>query len=153
MKRFKDNFKTRYYFAHEFLVVCPKCSSKAKVLPSVPWSSKRLFSTKRRLICTHCGFYKEQKPNRVIQMYGDRDWVFGLPLFYTICVKDGTLYAYNDEHLDYLKQFISAKLRTRDYSNSYSYSNRSQISRLPKWVKLAKNRNNLLKAIEKFEKK
>ena len=152
MKKFTDSFKHRYYFANEFIVVCPKCLGKAKVVPSVPWSSKKLFSIKRKLICNHCGFYKEQKPTKIIEMYADKDWFFGLPLFYTIKGKQGNLYAYNDDHLDYLKQFISAKLRTRKCSEKYGWSNGSQISRLPKWVKLAKNRTKLLKDIEKLEK-
>ena len=80
------------------------------------------------------------------------DCYFNLPLFYSISTSQGNLYAYNEPHLEYLESFISATIRKRTPSKEYGWSNQSQISRLPRWVKLAKNRAKLLKAIKKLRK-
>ena len=152
LEKFTDNFKSRYSFSNEFIVICPKCSKKAKVIPLRPFNSEKVFYVERKFICTHCGLHKQVKPKKVLELAVDVDWFFKLPLFYSIKISDGCLYAYNDTHLEYLEQFISAKIRTRIHSAEYGWSNRSQISRLPKWVKLSKNRNKLLKAIAKLKK-
>lgn len=150
---FRDDFKSRYSFADEFIVVCPRCLSRAKVVPSVPWTSKNLFGTKRKLICGSCGYNQEKLPARAIALHADRDWFFGEPLYYAIVTPYGNLYAYNDEHLNYLEEIIQAKMRTRRRSEEFGWSNRSQLSRLPHWAKLQKNRPKILAAIKKLREK
>lgn len=152
-EKFTDDFKSRYSFADEFLVVCPKCSGKAKVVPAVPWTSKKLFNTMRKLVCNNCCFYQQKLPGPAIAMHVDRDWFFKLPLYYVIETSQGNLYAYNDNHLKYIEEFVSAKVRIRRKSDEYGWPNKSQASRLPKWVKLAKNRLKVLAAIKKLREK
>ncbi len=146
---FVDDFSSRYDFADEFLVVCPKCTSKAKVVPSVPWISGNLHKVERKLVCSNCGYFDQKQPENGIMMHADKDWFFHQPLFYTIETSQGILYAYNDKHLDFLESFISAQLRSREVRDEGGWSNKSQISRLPKWVKLAKNRDLIINEIKK----
>lgn len=152
-KRFEDDFSSRYDFAEEFFVVCPKCSAQAKVIPSVEWRSSDQHKAERKVICSSCHFWDTKKPENGIMLSTDRDWFFGLPLYYAIETSQGTFYAYNDRHLDYLEDFVSAKVRTRSKSKDSGWSNQSQISRLPKWVKLAKNRELIIAAIKKVRAK
>jgi hypothetical protein len=150
---FKDDFSSRYDYADEFVVVCPKCSGKAKVIPAVKWTASELHSVERKVVCEHCSYWNTKTPDNGIAMYADRDWFFHLPLYYTVETNQGTLCAYNEKHLDFLESFISAKVRSRSQSESSGWSNRSQISRLPKWAKLAKNRVALVAAIKKLKNK
>ena len=150
---FTDNFQSRYSFSYEFVVICPKCSKRAKVIPVTSLKQENFFYAERKLICTNCGLNKHCMPSGTMSLSVDVDWFFQLPLFYAIGISDGTLYAYNDAHLESLEQFIAAKIRTRIYSEEYGWSNKSQISRLPKWVKEAKNRDKLLHAIAKLRQK
>ena len=151
--RFEDDFSSRYDFAEEFLVVCPKCTSKAQVVPSVEWHSRNLHKVERKVICSNCGFWDTKQPENGIMLYEDRDWFFELPLYYTMETSQGTLCAYNDRHLDYLEDFVSAKIRARSELSDSGWRNKSQISRLPKWVKLAKNRKLIIAAIKKVRAK
>jgi hypothetical protein len=149
---FEDDFSNRYDFADEFVVLCPKCSGKAKVVPAVNWTASELHSVKRKLVCENCSYWDSKMPDDGIMMHADKDWFFHLPLYYTVETSQGVLCAYNEKHLDFLEAFISAKIRSREKSES-GWSNRSQISRLPKWAKLAKNRELLVAAIKKIRKK
>ena len=149
-KKFTDDFRTRRSFANEFLVVCPRCSKKAKVSPTVIITAENLYKAERKIVCIHCGLFKKKFPKKAIALHVDKDWFFELPLYYVIKTNQGNLYAYNDEHLDYLEKFISSKIRERVKSEEYGWSNQSQISRLPKWVKSSKNRLKLLLAIKKI---
>lgn len=83
------------------------------------------------------------------------DLVFGLPLWLQKEFRDGEIFwAYNTDHLDYLEQFISAKLRERGISiRNINVRNSSMISRLPTFMIKAGNRDALLKLIEQLRHK
>lgn len=68
---------------------------------------------------------------------------FGLPLRLAINTRHGVVWAYNPRHLHELLAYISAKIRVRQFT-----SNRSMFSRLPRWMKLAKHREEIIKALE-----
>ena len=73
--------------------------------------------------------------------------VFGLRLALSDNVGVGkTVWAYNSGHLAELKRFVSAKLR--EYGAT---SNSSFASRLPAWIKSARNRGKVLAAITRIE--
>jgi hypothetical protein len=59
-----------------------------------------------------------------------------------------TLWAYNKEHLDFLESYVSASIREQ-----VPNINKSLASRLPTWIKSAKNRETVLKCINKLRKK
>jgi hypothetical protein len=60
------------------------------------------------------------------------------------------LWAYNYDHLNFLKDHIQATLRER---NAQEPSNQSLGSRLPAWMTSAKNREAVLKGIAHLQQK
>ncbi len=122
MKRFQDQGKHRSDFAGHTIVACPSCDKPIDLLP-------------QKLACIHCGF-SDTIPSR--SRYD---------LFLRIECCGETLYVNNLEHLDFLEAYVSADLRERTPN-----INKSQISRLPQWVKSAKHREELLKCIRKARK-
>jgi hypothetical protein len=159
-KNFINKHRTLESFGYEFLVMCPSCQKQAKVtskeaLPFIQNSYKRF-------ICTHCGLIKNfiPKKNRANQniisyqstfregmicIGGAFDWYFGYPLVLQIPCCGKTLWAYNKEHLLYVKSYVEAEIR-----DNYSYY-LSVESMLPNWIKSAKNREIIIKAIAKLE--
>ena len=77
---------------------------------------------------------------------GAVDPVFGLELWLHEPVKGEVLWAYNAEHLEFLKGYVGADLRERAPNR-----NASLASRLPPWMKSAKNRDAVVAAIRKLE--
>jgi hypothetical protein len=63
-----------------------------------------------------------------------------------IPVDENILWAYNLEHLEYLKNYVGAKLREAASGGKYALA-----WKLPNFIKLAKNRNKILKAISRLE--
>ncbi|WP_025784345.1 hypothetical protein [Sporosarcina sp. D27] len=162
-KDFKNEHRMLESFSYEFLVACPNCNSKSKVIPlgeHYPYST----GITKRFICLNCGMTNEIIPknnsfNQSIISYssnwnegfknigGAFDWYFGYPLYLQILCCGQTSWAYNLEHLEYLKNYVQAELREcRPYYLSVE-------SRLPLWMKSAKNRNAVFNAISKLEKK
>lgn len=72
---------------------------------------------------------------------------FGLPLWLQYPVDGNIFWAYNYEHLDYLKKYVSAKLREEGTVSKYAMT-----QNLPNFIKLAKNREGILKIISRLEK-
>ncbi|MCM3124486.1 MULTISPECIES: hypothetical protein [unclassified Mesobacillus] len=161
-KQFKNQHRLLESFGYEFLVSCPNCKSKAKVISLGEHSPYRTGITKR-FLCLHCGMTKEFAPknncfNQSIISYGSKwnegyiniggayDWYFGYPLYLQIACCGHTLWAYNLEHLEYIKNYVEAEIR----ENGTYYL--SVESRLPFWIKSTKNRDAVLKAISKLEK-
>ena len=75
----------------------------------------------------------------IIEKYG---------LWYTENFRGNHFWAYNDDHLKYIENYIKAGLRQR-----HNRLGVTLVERLPKFVKSAKNRNDLIKLIEKMRKK
>ena len=75
------------------------------------------------------------------------DPFFGLPLWFVSSFRGHSLWAYNREHLTFIKRFVSAELREKPPNQNRSLSNR-----LPKWMLNSKNRSDILKAIDKMAK-
>ena len=57
------------------------------------------------------------------------------------------------EHLQYLEEYVGAKLRSRKKDEESGWQNQSFTSRLPSWIKDKKNRGEILKAIKKLKNK
>ncbi len=79
--------------------------------------------------------------------YQATDPNFGLPLWLQYPINGKIFWAYNYEHLDHLRKYVSAKLREEQFVSKYSIT---QI--LPNFVKLAKNREKILKTIDRLQK-
>ncbi|MEO8533582.1 MAG: hypothetical protein ABI441_07525 [Flavobacterium sp.] len=111
---------------------------------------------KYRAKCTHCNFQEEWKPKikKVIQSTKVQDGLitdewYNFPLWFQKEVSGNVFWAYNQEHISYLEKYIKASLRERNSKINFSTS---LVTRLPKFVKEAKNREKLLKIIEKWKK-
>ncbi len=76
------------------------------------------------------------------------DPYFGFPLWLKVDCCDEILWAYNREHLNVLKSYVAAVQRQRNFRNKWS-----MVTRLPQWIKSAKNRDKLLKCLDRLEAK
>jgi len=147
--RFTDAKITLASFLDEILVVCPRCAQRARVTPE-PKSDGTMFAP-RRLVCAACGLTREVRKGTVtLGARGTpRDAYFGEPLWLRASWGRKTLWAYNARHLAYLEDFVRAELRAHSRTNP-ACSNCSVISRLPRWMKEAGNRKQLLSMIAKL---
>jgi hypothetical protein len=73
----------------------------------------------------------------------------GLPLRLCAESRHGLPVAFNEAHLDYLESYVRDPLR-REAVEPGGFRNRSIASRLPRWVKAAGNRDEVLKLIAKM---
>lgn len=145
MRRFQDSGQTLYEMLDEFLVRCPRCQRSARVF-SLGEPKPTLFGPKR-LVCANCGYSKDWKKSAVC-LGSPVDAYFRQPLSLQTPCSGHTLWAYNEKHLKYLEDFIRANLRERTPGHT-----RSMASRLPAWMKSAKNREDVLKGIERLKQK
>src|SRR5207245_1634113 len=80
---------------------------------------------------------------------GEGDPTLGLPLRLHGETRHGTLFAINEAHLSYIENYVRDPLR-RETVEPGGIRNQSIASRLPRWVKAAKNRDDVLKLIERM---
>ena len=147
-KRFRDDGRSLYDFADEFLVVCPQCSRRAMVIPLAN-GLKDVWSA-RRLLCSSCGHSKDRVVNSFI-VHPDQDWYFGLPLWLNTTCCGGELWAFNARHLAWLEGYVRATLREQRRDPKHGWSNQSALNRLPAWIKSGKHREDVLQGIEKLK--
>jgi predicted RNA-binding Zn-ribbon protein involved in translation (DUF1610 family) len=143
--RFQDQNFRLSEFQNEVWVVCPKCSKKA--IAKVDYEAK-----KARLICDSCGYNKEiETSSSILGLKGNwqtaANTYFDAELWLKTPFKNEVFWAYNDQHLLYLEQYISAKLREHKDRTHFTL-----LEKLPKFYHEAKNREALLKIIEKLKK-
>ncbi len=71
---------------------------------------------------------------------------FGLPLRLIETTRAGPLWVYNRAHLEELRRYVGAQQRERRVP-----VHRSMFSRLPTWIKLARNRQYVLRMLDRLE--
>lgn len=164
--RAKDSYQTLIYdfLKFDILVSCPNCSKQALV-KSDNFSFRNTDESNVKVICINCGYNKRllEKPSSILHSSNEKtiagrhyviggaiDPFFYLPLWLTTDFEKNTLWAYNFEHLDFLRGHIEAKLRER---NGQEPVNKSLGSRLPKWMTSKKNREIILKRISELQNK
>lgn len=108
--------------------------------------TKKTYKTSN-IRCDICKVTKEYE----IQWYRFRndkptDPYFGFELWLQTTIKDNILWLYNIDHLNYLNDYINAKLREDNGRHKYS-----MIANLPKWIKSSKNRNVIVKKLNKLK--
>ena len=137
------------HFMDRILVDCPACGSLAIIVPeedagteAIGWGSARHHAS-RRLTCTAC-FHRRRAPRQALA-----DPTMGLPLRLRGETRHGTLFAINEAHLRYIEDYVRDPLR-RETVEPGGIRNQSIASRLPRWVKAAKNRDEVLKLIERM---
>ncbi len=103
-------------------IICPKCNQKNTI--SVQWE---------------------------IDVFNGRpiDPFNGETLWYVDDIKGNEIWAYNLEHLVYLKNYFSSQIRERGKdAGKYSI-----LTNLPKWMKLKKNRDAVIRSLDRLMKK
>lgn len=144
--RFTDEQFRLSHFEVEVDVVCPKCSKRAK--------AKRNEEEKRvDLYCSHCGFNDRAtmevsfgKTVGTLKMSAAS--YFPVELWYIAEFKNDLVWAYNLEHLSYLERYIGAKLREHKDRTHFTL-----LEKLPRFYHEAKNRESLLKLIQRLKDK
>ena len=138
--RFQDENLLLSDFYDVVWVVCPACAKKAV--------AKRFVEEKvARLFCLHCGYNKEVSTafgkNGLIAMAANVFFDSGLWL--TATFRNEVFWSYNARHLEYLARYIGASLREHKGREHFTL-----VEKLPKFYHEAKNRDGLLKVIEKL---
>ncbi|MEU6234634.1 hypothetical protein [Kitasatospora sp. NPDC047058] len=153
--RFRDARSTEYDYLRLILVRCPSCATVAHVVPPPQEAGgvQPALFTPRRLVCRSCGLSRVSSGGRVSFSRGTAqpatDPYFGVPLWLQLETRHGWLWAYNPEHLDLLRQFVRAPLRERApwYDTGQKMT---LVARLPRWIKGAKNRDEVLRALARI---
>lgn len=142
--RFQDQNLRLTDFQKEVWVVCPQCSKKAIAKVDYEFQKAKLF-------CAHCGYNKEkittisgQQAHLILAAHS----YFDAELWQQMPFKNDIFFAYNDKHLEYLENYIAAKLREHKDRMHFTL-----LEKLPKFYHEAKNREALLKIIDKLKKK
>lgn len=145
-------------YADEFLVVCPRCSGQAVVRDRGPDVTPRI-----RLTCASCAHTQEleRRPSVHATSSDPRfapgallvgaavDAYFRLPLWLQVPCCGATLWAYNARHLAALVEYVGAELRERRQDEG-GWRNAGMRSRLPRWMQVAKNREEVLRCAERL---
>ncbi|WP_284434824.1 hypothetical protein [Streptomyces sp. TUS-ST3] len=153
--RFRDPRSTEYDFITLIMVRCPGCEKAARVVPAPEDASPggRILFTPRRLVCHGCGLSRVWS-GRLVTLSActaqpATDPYFGMPLWLQVETRHGWLWAYNLEHLELIRRFAQASLRERTpwYDTGQKMT---LVARLPVWIKRAKNRDEVLRAVSRI---
>jgi len=154
-RRFRDPRSTAYDFIDAVMVRCPDCEKPAYVVPAPGdfggggWSQFR----PRRLVCGGCGLARVCSGRSLTFRWGTanpgRDPYFGARLWLQAETRHGWLWAYNLEHLDLIRRYVEASVRER--APWYDTGRKmTLVARLPTWIKRAKNRDEVLRAVDRI---
>lgn len=157
--RHRDGQTSRQDLARHFLVECPRCRGPARVsfrthagdeialdpgtrlLPHDPPLQRR---GRRRMTCRGCGHADDSEMDRPPRDSVSHDWYYQRPLFLQRSCCGQVLYAYNLEHLEWLASYVGATLREG------ARHHHGMAARLPRWIKAAGNRDQVLRCIEQL---
>lgn len=141
--RFADKNFRLSDFCDEVWVVCPTCGKQAIAKAN---REARLV----RLFCVACGYNKEVSAafGKTGSLVTAAHRYFDASLWLHARFRNNIVWAYNDKHLVYLKAYISAGLREHKNRTHYTL-----LEKLPRFYHEAKNREALLKVIERLEQK
>ena len=137
------------HFENDILIRCPHCESRAHLLKVTDDSGRRLGY---RMVCNSCAHVSEwllgARQSIPLPSMGPRLSGFGLDLWLQVPCCGETLWAFNEPHLDFMEQFISATLRERSRRDWGWARNSCLESCLPRWMQAAKNRGAVVKSIQ-----
>ena len=120
-------------FKSECWVRCPRCGG-AGIINDV------------RALCFACA-YSSQQAGWYQTRKGQLTSVFNLPLLLKTTIAPGEVWAYNNRHLNQLRCYVEATLRDERNNTGRSWSHK-----LPAWMKSAKNREKVLRALDVLKK-
>lgn len=150
--RFHDPRRTAYDFAGSKLVRCPRCDRVAhsERRPGRTADARGRTYPERRLVCRSCGLSRiDTGPHCGTRRPGQRCCPPAPALWLRAETRHGELWAYNLAHLDLIRRFVAADLRERApwYDTGQKMT---LVARLPAWIKSAKNRAEILRAIDRL---
>ena len=131
------------YF-QDYDVVCPKCAAKA-VAKTAPLGKKGTYReclvkyVVTRILCPACGFNREM-PSQ--QGQNDEDYTF----WYACEFKGHRLWAVNLSHVQFLIAVVSGEVSEK----ALPLYHQSVIEAWPTWLKLAKNRDEVLRILRQW---
>jgi len=150
--RFADPGVSLYALAENAIqVVCPTCQDRAEVVPWLDGQPRGPYSIRwpRRLACRACGHVRDwpgEAKHATSCWGGPVDPYFRQPLWLRAdCCGNQTLWAFNERHLDILEGYVGARLRERGERPGMT-----MLARLPGWMKAAKHRTEILRAISRL---
>ncbi len=151
--RFRDPRSTKYDFLDSMLVRCPRCERIAHVVQQPCQEPNPALFAPRHLVCRSCGLSRTCAGRSFSLRYGSadlaRDPYFHVPLWLQTRTRHGGLWAYNLAHLDLISRFVAADLRER--APWYETGRKmTLVARLPAWMKSAKNRDEVLRAVDRL---
>lgn len=154
MGRTKDTYQSSLYnfLKYDIEVVCPQCSKRA-IIKTQNFSFRHVPAEDIKLICVSCGYSKmrSEKPgSEAIIIGAPVDPFFHTALWLQKEWNGNIVWAYNKEHLSFLKEHVGAKLRER---NGQKIINKSIGSILPRWMTAQKNREVMLQLLDELVKK
>jgi ribosomal protein L37E len=118
---------------------CTRCSQMIeRRQPAAPGRAAK----KLPVTCPACGAVRTLPAHLDLRCEGGTATYHGLPLWLRTDYRGEVLWAYDEAHLDFLERYIRALIRER-----IPNCNASLASRLPAWLKNAKNRDGLLTAL------
>ncbi len=125
-------------------VVCPRCKRCAKL------SKER--NLPRRLNCPACGYIKQFLTSEETEKWdaASRKAHYSHQLWLRTSCCGHVLSAPFPKYLEFLEDYISSPLRERLRRN---WPDRELLARLPKWLCLAKNRDEILRCIKRLQQK
>lgn len=129
---------------------CDNCGREFET--TVPGQKKKVDEI--TIACPHCGIVRSYKPKHEEYKLGydnkgqASDPIFNLPLWFQAYVRGDLFWAYNRDHLSEIKAYVTSKLRERQTT-----THTTMVERLPNFIKDAKNRETLVKVIERLERK
>ncbi|WP_190132352.1 hypothetical protein [Streptomyces mashuensis] len=156
--RFRDPGYWKHHFAVSdcILVRCPRCDRQAEVVTAVrdAGEDSSRFDVPRRLVCRHCGLSRQRNKNDPIVFFrgGSQEMLdpyFHESLWLQRNTRHGRLWAYNPEHLDLLRRYVQATLREHDPWYE-PWRKMGLFGRLPSWIKQAKNRDEVLRGLDRM---
>ena len=150
----KSKTKERIVYCCNVENLCDKCGRYYRV--HIYDDSKQQFSM-LNVSCPYCGSImpgKVQKTSPCIIIEGiksGREPFFGFELWFLTEYRGKLIWALNREHLTYLIDYLSAELREKPSGENTTM--RTQADMLPAFFKTAKNREGIIKCLEKLNKK
>ncbi|GAA2386858.1 hypothetical protein GCM10010420_07150 [Streptomyces glaucosporus] len=152
--RFRDRRHTKYDFLDPILAVCPGCAGDARVtgIPHEPGHPLYPALAPRRLVCRACALSRTWRGRGPDFRRGPggtaRDPYFGAPLRLQTRTRHGLLWACNPGHLDLVERYVRASLRERAHWYDIG-TRRAPVASLPVWIKRGRNRDEVLRAVER----
>jgi hypothetical protein len=146
--RFVNDYTCLQHFNSAVLLSCPRCRQCAELVPSTSKPRKATRPIIRQALCRHCGYCSQFESATFDHACVATDWHRRLPLWLQVPCCGRVLWAFNEDHLSFLRQFIQARLRER--ARDPRHSNHSMTSRLPQWMQAAKHRDEVLRGLDRL---